>query len=74
MHALYQFACGPLAWAAFGLFSGGCLYRLWQLLRLARRNERSIFSYFTAEIADNTETNHKSRCFSKLQTSFNEVI
>ena len=47
MHALYQFVCGPMAWVAFGLFIGGCLFRLLQLLTLARRNERSIFSYFS---------------------------
>ncbi len=47
MHALYQFVCGPLAWVAFGLFFGGCLFRLLQLLNLAHRKERSIFSYFS---------------------------
>ena len=46
MDALYQFVCGPLAWAAFGLFSGGCLFRLLQLVILARQKEKSIFSYF----------------------------
>jgi nitrate reductase gamma subunit len=46
MHALYQFVCGPLAWAAFGLFIGGCLFRLLQLMILARQKEKSIFSYF----------------------------
>lgn len=47
MHALYQFVCGPMAWLAFGLFIGGCLFRLIQLIDLARRKERSIFSYFS---------------------------
>jgi nitrate reductase gamma subunit len=47
MHALYQWVCGPLAWVAFGLFLGGSLLRLLQLLNLARRNERLIFSYFS---------------------------
>jgi nitrate reductase gamma subunit len=46
MHALYQFVCGPLAWAAFGLFIGGCLFRLLQLVILASQKERSLFSYF----------------------------
>jgi nitrate reductase gamma subunit len=46
MHALYQLVCGPLTWVAFGLFLGGCLFRLLQLLTLAHRKERLIFSYF----------------------------
>ncbi len=47
MHALYQFVCGPLAWFAFGLFLGGCLFRLIQLVNLARKKERPLFSYFS---------------------------
>ncbi len=47
MHAMYQFVSGPMVWGAFGLFIGGCLYRLWQLWRLAHRKERFIFSFFS---------------------------
>jgi nitrate reductase gamma subunit len=47
MHALYDFVCGPLVWVAFGLFIGGSLYRLVQLVGLARRKEKFIFSYFS---------------------------
>ena len=47
MHALYEFVSGPLVWVAFGLFVGGCLFRLAQLVGLARRKERFIFSFFS---------------------------
>jgi nitrate reductase gamma subunit len=47
MHALYDFVCGPLVWVAFGLFVGGCLYRLGGLVGLARRKETFIFTYFS---------------------------
>jgi nitrate reductase gamma subunit len=47
MHSLYQFVSGPLAWVAFSLFVGGCLFRLLQLLNLARRKERLLFSFFS---------------------------
>ncbi len=47
MHALYEFVCGPLAWVAFGLFIGGCIFQVLKLVALARRKERSIFSYFS---------------------------
>lgn len=47
MHSVYEFVCGPLVWIAFGLFLGGCLFRLWQLITLARSKEKSIFSYFS---------------------------
>ena len=47
MHDLYAFVRGPLAWAAFALFFGGCLYRLIQLLVLVHRKERFIYSYMS---------------------------
>lgn len=47
MHALYQFVSGPLVWVAFGIFIGGCAWRLWRLVRLAQRKERFIFSFFS---------------------------
>jgi nitrate reductase gamma subunit len=47
MHALYDFVSGPLVWVAFGLFVGGCLYRLVQLVGLARRKEKFIFTFFS---------------------------
>ncbi len=49
MHALYRLVYGPLAWAAFGLFIGGCIFRLLQLVILAHRKERSIFCYFSLQ-------------------------
>jgi nitrate reductase gamma subunit len=47
MHALYKFVSGPLVWVAFGLFVGGCCYRVFQLVALARRKEKFIFSFFS---------------------------
>ncbi len=47
MHALYHFVSGPLVWVAFGIFIGGCGYRLWQLVWLAHKKERFIFSFFS---------------------------
>lgn len=47
MHDIYQFVTGPLAWAAFILFFGGCLYRLISLLLLVKKKESFIFSYMS---------------------------
>jgi nitrate reductase gamma subunit len=47
MHTLYNFVSGPLAWVAFILFIGGCLYRLISLLVLVHRKEKFIYSYMS---------------------------
>ncbi len=47
MHDLYNFVSGPLAWLAFILFIGGCLYRLISLLILVHRKEKFIYSYMS---------------------------
>ena len=47
MHDIYNFVCGPLAWLAFILFFGGCLYRLIGLLILVNKKEKFIFSYMS---------------------------
>ena len=47
MHTLYNFVSGPLAWAAFILFIGGCLYRLISLMVLVHRKEKFIYSYMS---------------------------
>lgn len=47
MHAIYQFVSGPLVWIAFGLFIGGSLFRLYQLVNLAHRKEKFIFDYLS---------------------------
>ena len=47
MLEIYQFASGPLAWSAFIIFVGGCLYRLINLLVLVHRKERFIYSYMS---------------------------
>ena len=47
MLEIYQFVSGPLAWSAFIVFIGGCLYRLISLLVLVHRKERFIYSYMS---------------------------
>jgi nitrate reductase gamma subunit len=47
MLEIYQFVSGPLAWSAFIIFIGGCLYRLISLLVLVHRKERFIYSYMS---------------------------
>ena len=47
MFDIYQFVSGPLAWVAFIIFIGGCLYRLVSLLVLVHRKEPFIYSYMS---------------------------
>lgn len=47
MFDIYQFVSGPLAWFAFIVFIGGCLYRLISLLVLVHRKEPFIYSYMS---------------------------
>jgi nitrate reductase gamma subunit len=47
MFDIYQFVSGPLAWSAFIIFIGGCLYRLISLLVLVHRKEKFIYSYMS---------------------------
>jgi nitrate reductase gamma subunit len=47
MHDIYRFISGPLAWIAFLLFFGGCLYRLVALLVQVKKKEPFIFSYMS---------------------------
>jgi nitrate reductase gamma subunit len=47
MHTIYSFVYGPLAWAAFLLFVGGCLFRLVQMLRLINKTEKFIWTYMS---------------------------
>jgi len=47
MLEIYQIVSGPLAWSAFIIFIGGCLYRLISLLVLVHRKERFIYSYMS---------------------------
>jgi nitrate reductase gamma subunit len=44
---VYEFVSGPLAWVAFALFLGGCLYRLISLIVLAYKKEQFIFTYMS---------------------------
>ena len=47
MHDLYGWLTGPLAWAAFIVFIGGCCYRLAAMLLMVRSRENFIFSYMS---------------------------
>lgn len=47
MHSIYNFVSGPLAWLAFILFFGGCLYRVISLMVLVHRKEKFIYSYMS---------------------------
>lgn len=47
MHSIYSLVAGPLAWIAFLLFFGGILLRLIQMLVLAVRKERFLFTYMS---------------------------
>ena len=47
MNTLYNFAVGPLAWAAWGICLLGMMWRLWSLWRLARRRDASSVAYMT---------------------------
>ncbi len=47
MNSLYNFVAGPLAWVAFILFIGGCLYRLIVMIKDIYQKEPFIFSYFS---------------------------
>ena len=47
MLSLYLFVSGPLAWLAFIIFFGGCLYRLISLMVLVHQKEKFIYSYMS---------------------------
>ena len=47
MHDVYNFVSGPLAWMAFIIFFGGCLYRLVSLILLVYKKEPFIFTYMS---------------------------
>lgn len=47
MHEVYNFVSGPLAWVAFILFFGGCLYRLIRLILMVKDKEPFIFTYMS---------------------------
>ena len=47
MLSLYLFVSGPLAWLAFIIFIGGCLYRLISLMVLVHQKEKFIYSYMS---------------------------
>lgn len=51
MDELYRLATGPLAWAAFIIFIGGCLFRLIRLIALVHRREKFIYAYMSLKFS-----------------------
>ena len=51
MDDLYRLATGPLAWAAFIIFIGGCLFRLIHLIALVHRKEKFIYAYMSLKFS-----------------------
>jgi len=47
MNTFYNFATGPLAWAAFAIFLGGSAYRIWSMIQLAKQKEAAFLSYMS---------------------------
>jgi len=47
MNTLYNFAVGPLAWAAWTICILGTVWRVWSLWRLARRRDASTVAYLS---------------------------
>jgi len=47
MHSFYNFLTGPMAWIAFIVFFAGSLYRLINMIVLANKKEKFIFSYMS---------------------------
>lgn len=47
IYEVYEVVSGPLAWTAFIVFFGGCLYRLIDMLWLANKKEKFVFSYMS---------------------------
>ena len=47
MHNVYSFVSGPLAWIAFILFLGGCIYRICHMIYTVYQKEKFIFSYMS---------------------------
>lgn len=45
MHGIYSFLVGPMAWAAFIIFIGGSIYKLWSMYRLTKTRDAAVFEY-----------------------------
>lgn len=48
---MYDFVSGPLAWVAFVVFIVGSLYRVIDMIRLAYKKEKFIFSYMSLKFS-----------------------
>lgn len=44
---IYNVVSGPLVWAAFVIFIGGSLYRLWKMFALINKKDRFIYTYMS---------------------------
>ncbi len=51
MHTIYNIVSGPLVWAAFIIFIGGSLYRLFSMALLARKKDHIVYEYWSFRYA-----------------------
>jgi len=47
MHAFYNLVSGPLVWAAFAIFLGGSVWRVWSLLSGTKKKDGYVFEYWS---------------------------
>ncbi len=46
-NSLYNFVSGPLVWVAFIVFICGSIYKIWNLISLAKKKEKFIWTYMS---------------------------
>lgn len=51
MQTLYDWAVGPLAWLAFGVFLVGSVYRLWSMYILAKKKDGPFWAFMSWKYA-----------------------
>ena len=45
MHGIYNFVVGPLAWAAFIIFVGGSIYKLWSMYSMTKKRDAIVLAF-----------------------------
>lgn len=51
MVTFYALVTGPLVWATFIVFAGGCLFRLVRMIMLTNKKEKFIFTYMNLKFS-----------------------
>lgn len=54
MHGFYDLVSGPLVWAAFAIFLGGSVWKVWSLLAETKRTDGYVFKYWSWKHAFNS--------------------